>query len=76
MTDSRTSLSDMACQVLILKRRLRDAQTLASLRVGCVVSAMEYMVENMARWFAEGVTRCQASPCFDGRGRSRPRVMA
>lgn len=34
---------------------LRDAQALETLRIGCIASAREYTVENMARRFVDGV---------------------
>lgn len=34
---------------------LRDTQALEALRLGCVASAQEYTVENMARRFADGI---------------------
>ena len=36
-------------------RLLRDTQLLETLRAGCIASAQEYTVENMARRFADGV---------------------
>lgn len=39
---------------------LRDAQALETLRAGCIASAKEYTVENMARRFADGVVKAVA----------------
>jgi glycosyltransferase involved in cell wall biosynthesis len=36
-------------------RLLRDTRLLETLRAGCIASAQEYTVENMARRFADGV---------------------
>ncbi len=46
---------------------LRNAETLDALRAGCAASAAEYTVENMARNFAEGVSRCLEAPRYKGR---------
>lgn len=40
---------------------LRDSQALEALRLGCVASAQEYTVENMARRFADGVAHAIAA---------------
>lgn len=40
---------------------LRDAEALEALRAGCVASAQEYTVENMARRFADGVAHAVAA---------------
>ena len=45
---------------------LRNAQALDALRLGCVASAQEYTVENMARRFADGVTSCLGVPRYTG----------
>lgn len=50
-------------------RLLRDAQALNALRAGCTASAKEYSVENMARRFADGVTRCLEVPRYTRRVR-------
>ncbi|MFA5240821.1 MAG: glycosyltransferase family 4 protein [Sulfuricella sp.] len=42
-------------------RLLRDPQALDGLRAGCAASAQEYTVENMARWFADGVANALAA---------------
>mgnify|MGYP000495228091 CR=1 FL=1 len=44
---------------------LRDAQALDALRAGCVASAQEYTVENMARRFADGVASCLKAPQYE-----------
>lgn len=48
---------------------LRDAQALDALRAGCVASAQEYTVENMAYRFADGVTSCLEAPRYTRRAR-------
>lgn len=40
---------------------------LEALRAGCAVAAREYTVENMARRFADGITRCLETPRYTGR---------
>lgn len=47
-------------------RLLGDTEALDVLRAGSLASAVEYTVENMARNFADGVTRCLAVPPLRG----------
>jgi glycosyltransferase involved in cell wall biosynthesis len=60
---------DLDAYVEASVRLLRDAQALDSLRRGCVASALEYTVENMAQRFADGVVRCLEAPRHAGRRR-------
>lgn len=46
---------------------LRDPQALDVLRRGCVASAQEYTVENMAYRFADGIERCLEAPRYTRR---------
>lgn len=47
---------------------LRDHRSLDILRAGCIASAQQYTVENMATNFANGVRRCIESPFYRGQG--------
>ena len=60
---------DLSAYVWASVNLLRDTQALGALRTGCVASAQEYTVENMARRFADGVTGCLEAPCYERRAR-------
>ncbi|MCL4472134.1 MAG: glycosyltransferase family 4 protein [Sulfuricella sp.] len=58
---------DLNAYVGVSVHLLRDAQSLDTLRAGCVASAQEYTVENMARRFAGGVVSCLEAPRYKRR---------
>lgn len=57
---------DYASAVVAL---LSNEATLAKLQAGCSTSAKKYTVDNMARNFAEGVSRCLDAPKYRGSAR-------
>jgi L-malate glycosyltransferase len=59
------SIDDYVAAVVVL---LSDEAAIAKLQAGCVASAREYTVENMARNFTDGVMRCLEAPIYRGRG--------
>jgi L-malate glycosyltransferase len=61
------TVNDLGAYVESSVRLLRDPQALDALRAGCVASAQEYTVENMARRFAGGIERCLNAPRYDRR---------
>lgn len=58
------SLDDYVSAVSAL---LLDEAAMARLKIGCKASAAKYTVENMARNFADGITRCLELPMYRGR---------
>lgn len=60
---------DLDAYVEASVRLLRDPQALDVLRRGCVASAQEYTVENMARRFADGVMSCLEVPRYEWQAR-------
>jgi len=60
---------DLSAYVWASVNLLRDTQALGALRAGCVASAQEYTVENMARRFADGVMGCLEAPRYERRAR-------
>lgn len=62
------TVNDLSVYVESSVRLLRVPQELDTLRAGCVTSAQEYTVENMARRFADGIERCLSAPRYDRRG--------
>ena len=58
---------DLSAYVWASVNLLRDTQALGALRTGCVASAQEYTVENMARRFADGVMGCLEAPRYERR---------
>lgn len=66
-TNGVMTVNDLNAYVNASVRLLRDAKALGVLRAGCAASAAQYTVENMARHFAGGVTRCLAAPHYNGR---------
>lgn len=60
---------DLDAYVAASVRLLRDSRAADPLRAGCSASAQEYTVENMARRFADGVTRCLVAPRYARRAR-------
>jgi glycosyltransferase involved in cell wall biosynthesis len=55
------AVDDLNAYVEVGVRLLRDAQALDALRAGCVASAQEYTVENMAHRFADGIAHALAA---------------
>ena len=60
---------DLSAYVWASANLLHDTQALGALRAGCVASAQEYTVENMAHRFADGVTSCLEAPRYTRRAR-------
>ena len=58
---------DLIAYVEASVRLMRDPQALEALRAGCVASAREYTVENMAQRFADGVANCLSTPRYERR---------
>ena len=59
--------NDLASYVAGVQALLSDAEVLARLRAGCLESAKEYTVENMARNFTQGLLQCLQQPGLRGK---------
>ncbi|WP_270807974.1 glycosyltransferase family 4 protein [Aeromonas sp. QDB25] len=59
--------NDLASYVAEVQALLADDDALARLRAGCLNSAREYTVENMARNFTQGLVQCLQQPPLRGR---------
>ena len=59
--------NDLASYVAEVQALLSDAEVLARLRAGCLESAKEYTVENMARNFTQGLLQCLQQPGLRGK---------
>lgn len=59
--------NDLASYVAEVQALLSDAEALAALRAGCLESAKEYTVENMARNFTQGLLQCLQQPALRGK---------
>ncbi len=59
--------NDLASYVAEVQALLSDAEALATLRAGCLESAKEYTVENMARNFTQGLLQCLQQPALRGK---------